>query len=658
MKIVEQINTNECGVCVITSLFNHFNKKKINKTQILDDSEITNSGMSIIQFENLASKYGIDCDSYEMNSDEFKATKIDDFFVTIINKNNLQHYIIARKNKKEVEIYDSSSGVYSLSTKEFIKIFSGIIIFVEKVFLNVEIKKYNKSYFKNINIKYILIVNIFNIINIFLSVFIGTFIQAIIDKSLNNESITNLLTLSIIYIIAIILNKISEYFLNLFMSDDVLKKYNYMLNNVYKKIPNKKFDFYDKIDNNYLINLQDIIYDLASFYSMNLNKIVADILSIIIGTIVLSIINLLFLLVLILIIISSIIFSLVQLNFSKENISKMQDLSNSSFKSWNEYILFNRSNHNSNNTNSKITTLESLFSIQKKESKNIIKFSSNIAFINSILKSIIYVFIVFIGIYTMIINNETNIGSLIFSISLIQLVSGSVDGFLSLINDIPIYKVNNNIYNDILHISNINENDINIEIKSKINKIKYENVNFRNIITNFNSTIHNDTLLFGKSGIGKSTIVKMLTKKYDVDSGNIYLNEIDLKNISNSWISKNIIYMSINNAINIEKIDKVFQSEYSEIVIKTIKDMKLNIGDLNIEKMSPGVKQIFNFIFLILFEDKVIILDEVLNNVDSFRKEILMNNIKPIIIKNNFLIWISHDQFMHNFFRDTLEIYE
>ena len=658
MKIIEQLNSNECGVCVITSLFNHFNKKKISKTQILDDSEITNNGMNIIQFENLALKYGIECDSYEMNSDEFKETKIDDFFVSIINKNNLEHYIIARKNKKEVEIYDSSSGIYSLSIKEFIKIFSGIIIFVEKVFLNIEIKKYNKSYFKNINFKYILIVNIINIINIFLSVFIGTFVQAIIDKSLNNESITNLLTLSIIYIIAIILNKISDHFLNLFMSDDVIKKYNYMLNDVYKKIPNKKFDFYDKIDNNYLINLQDIIYDLATFYSMNLNKIIADILSIVVGIIILSIINPLFLLVLILIIISSMIFSLIQLNFSKENISKMQDLSNSSFKSWNEYILFNRNNHNFDNTNSKITNLESLFNIQNKQSKNIIKFSSNITFINSILKSVIYIFIVFIGIYTMIINNETNIGSLIFSISLIQLVFGSVDGFLSLINDIPIYKINNNIYNDILHVSNINQNDISIKIKSKITKIQYENVNFKNIIRDFSSIINNDTLLFGKSGIGKSTLVKMLTKKYDADGGNIFLNEINLKNIDNDWIAKNVIYMSINNSINIENINIIIQSKYSEIIIKTIKDMKLNIDDLNIEKMSPGVKQIFNFLFLVLFEDKVIILDESLNNVDSYRKEILLNNIKPIITKNNFLISISHDKFMHKFFVDTIEFYE
>jgi ABC-type bacteriocin/lantibiotic exporter with double-glycine peptidase domain len=133
----------------------------------------------------------------------------------------------------------------------------------------------------------------------------------------------------------------------------------------------------------------------------------------------------------------------------------------------------------------------------------------------------------------MIINNETNIGSLIFSISLIQLVSGSVDGFLSLINDIPIYKINNNIYNDILHVSNINQNDISIKIKSKITKIQYENVNFKNIIRDFSSIINNDTLLFGKSGIGKSTLVKMLTKKYDADGGDIFLNEINLKNIDN-----------------------------------------------------------------------------------------------------------------------------
>ncbi len=658
MKIVEQLNTNECGVCVITSLFNHFNKKRITKTQILDDSEITSNGMSIIQFENLASKYGIDCDSYEMNQEEFIKTKIDDFFVTIINKNDLNHFVIAKKNKKEIEIYDSSKGIYILSINEFINQFSGIVIFIEKKFLNIEIKKYHKSYLKNINIKYILIVNIINIINIFLSVFIGTFIQGIIDKSLNNESITNLLTLSIIYIIAIILNKISEHFLNLFMSNDVIRKYNSMLNNVYKIIPNKKFDFYDKIDNNYLINLQDIIYDLASFYSMNLNKIIADILSVIIGITVLSILNPLFLLVLILIVISSIIFSFLQFNFSKENITKMQDLSNVSFKSWNEYITFNRNNHNYKNANNRITDLESLFNKQNKQSKNIIRFSSNITFINSIIKSIIYVFIVFIGIYTMIINNETNIGTLIFSISLIQLVSGSVDGFLGLINDIPVYKLNNNIYNDILHVSNLDNNDINIKIKSEITKIQYENINFKNIIKDFNSIIFNDTLIYGKSGIGKSTLVKMLTKKYDSDDGNIYLNDISLKNISNNWINKNVIYLSTINNINVNIINEIIQSEYGDIFIKTIKDLKLNINDLNMEKMSPGVKQILNFIFLLTTENKVIILDEVLNNVDSYRKEILLNNIKPIIIKNNFLIWISHDQSMQQFFKNKLQISE
>lgn len=64
MEITRQNSPNECGVCVINSFVKHFYKTS-NKFHILNSANITENGLSIFDFENLAQKFGLFVESYE-----------------------------------------------------------------------------------------------------------------------------------------------------------------------------------------------------------------------------------------------------------------------------------------------------------------------------------------------------------------------------------------------------------------------------------------------------------------------------------------------------------------------------------------------------------------------------------------------------------------
>jgi ABC-type bacteriocin/lantibiotic exporter with double-glycine peptidase domain len=66
MEITNQTNFNECGVCVITSLVKHF-YHKADKQSVLNDAKITDSGISIFDFEYLAQQHGIFVETYQLN---------------------------------------------------------------------------------------------------------------------------------------------------------------------------------------------------------------------------------------------------------------------------------------------------------------------------------------------------------------------------------------------------------------------------------------------------------------------------------------------------------------------------------------------------------------------------------------------------------------
>jgi ABC-type bacteriocin/lantibiotic exporter with double-glycine peptidase domain len=66
MNIVKQVNNNECGVCVIAMLYEHYYHDN-KKLEILETSKVTENGLSIYDFETLASEFGIFIETFQID---------------------------------------------------------------------------------------------------------------------------------------------------------------------------------------------------------------------------------------------------------------------------------------------------------------------------------------------------------------------------------------------------------------------------------------------------------------------------------------------------------------------------------------------------------------------------------------------------------------
>ena len=120
MKITNQINNNDCGVSVLLSLFNHFYKKELDRSNLLNEIEFKDDGISLNELESVAYKYGIMMESYNANLDDIKKLKKHKIFVSILKNNDLLHYVICEKlNHHIIRIYCSILGEYDVTIEHF-----------------------------------------------------------------------------------------------------------------------------------------------------------------------------------------------------------------------------------------------------------------------------------------------------------------------------------------------------------------------------------------------------------------------------------------------------------------------------------------------------------------------------------------------------------
>lgn len=166
----------------------------------------------------------------------------------------------------------------------------------------------------------------------------------------------------------------------------------------------------------------------------------------------------------------------------------------------------------------------------------------------------------------------------------------------------------------------------------------------------------NEKVIFsGKSGIGKSTIFKILLGFEKPDSGNIYF-ENQLVNEKNIWnIRSKIAYVSQDVDIGIGKVSALFDFTLN---LKTNNNKNINnISELlstfglnddflskNIEELSGGEKQRIAIINSLILKRDIFLLDEITSSLDTDLKVKIID----YFMKNpNFtVLYISHDKYL------------
>ena len=202
------------------------------------------------------------------------------------------------------------------------------------------------------------------------------------------------------------------------------------------------------------------------------------------------------------------------------------------------------------------------------------------------------------------------------------------------------------------------------ELKN-IDKIEFINVSFsypeinRKIIENMNLTINfKDKIgLVGESGIGKSTLIRLLLRFYDVTSGQILINGIDIKEYSLQDLRQRIgtleqdtFLFNDSIATNIalgkpkatkEEIVKAAQmAGIHELIISLPEQYDTMMGELQ-NRLSGGEKQRIGIARVLLVDPDFLVMDEPTSSLDVINEKGLLKTLAEQFENKTWLI-VSH----------------
>jgi len=200
----------------------------------------------------------------------------------------------------------------------------------------------------------------------------------------------------------------------------------------------------------------------------------------------------------------------------------------------------------------------------------------------------------------------------------------------------------------------------------KDGKLELKNINFKYskdgkmILQNFNLKINGGEkiAIIGKSGSGKSTLMKIVMKLYKNYEGDVTIDGIDIKKISNAYLRNKVNYINqqtllFNDSIinNIKKGNKVTDQQIKKMITKyqlesvfaSLKDGINSSAGVNGNNLSLGMQKTTLLLRGIFKNGKIIIFDEPLAGLDKNTRKKAMKMIKENC-SNQTVIIISHNQ--------------
>ena len=202
--------------------------------------------------------------------------------------------------------------------------------------------------------------------------------------------------------------------------------------------------------------------------------------------------------------------------------------------------------------------------------------------------------------------------------------------------------------------SDITEKENAVELKDPEGVIDFNDVTFGyepdiNVLEHFNLHVKagSSIALVGPTGSGKTTVINMLTRFYDVKGGSVTIDGIDVRDMTlyslrsevgvvmqdpfmfKGKIIDNIRYGKIG-ATDEECIAAAKKIHADTFIEKLPEGYYTELGERG-EGLSAGEKQLISFARIILKDPKILIFDEATSAIDSETEEIIQRSLDKII---------------------------
>lgn len=194
--------------------------------------------------------------------------------------------------------------------------------------------------------------------------------------------------------------------------------------------------------------------------------------------------------------------------------------------------------------------------------------------------------------------------------------------------------------------------------------IVFDNVCFsydskRNVLNGVNFEIKpkQKIAIVGETGSGKTTITNLLARFYDITSGGIYFDGIEVKEIDLYSLRKQVTIMQQdnflfsdtimnnlkygNNTITDKEVIQVCKKLEMDTFIKNLPEGYNTVLDNNGQTLSEGQRQLLSYARVILNNPKVLVLDEATSKIDVQTEKIIQEKVKELL-KEKTTITIAH----------------
>lgn len=200
-------------------------------------------------------------------------------------------------------------------------------------------------------------------------------------------------------------------------------------------------------------------------------------------------------------------------------------------------------------------------------------------------------------------------------------------------------------------------NSIKGEIQFKDVWFAYENDNY--VLKNINFSINpgETVAIVGHTGAGKSTLINILTRFYDINKGSVLLDGFDIRKVDKRDLRKYIsivlqdVYLfsgTIKSNINMDNdeigIEKIIDSAKTVGADKFISNLPNKYDEEVKERgatLSVGQKQLISFARALAYDPKILILDEATSSIDTETEQLIQSAIEKLLIGRTAIV-IAH----------------
>lgn len=185
-------------------------------------------------------------------------------------------------------------------------------------------------------------------------------------------------------------------------------------------------------------------------------------------------------------------------------------------------------------------------------------------------------------------------------------------------------------------------------------KIEFDNVNFsytedtENVLKNINLSVKpgETVALVGPSGAGKTTLCSLIPRYYEVNSGKISVDDMDIKDVTLNSLRKNIgmvqqdvflfsgtifdniLYGNLD-ATKEEVYEAAKKANAHEFILATENGYDTYLGERGV-KLSGGQKQRISIARMFLKNPSILILDEATSSLDNKSEAVIQESIEKL----------------------------